>query len=145
MRTAALWLISLAVCCSVAAAFTPADLRRIEDQSSVELTTIGRESGKPRAVTIWFVTDDGTVYVQSGKEGKTHWYRNLLENPAVSLRFDEVVLRGRAEPVSDPALREHVHELFRRKYWTARIMGWFGGEIGQGEVVRIEPEPKPPQ
>lgn len=107
------------------------------DVSTLELTTIGRKSGQPRTVTIWFVYGD-RLYVQSGHDGKTDWYQNLLKTPAVSLKIGERELRGRAIPIDDPVESARVHELFRQKYLRARIMSWFGGGSGSGRVVAID-------
>ncbi len=114
------------------------DLRQIESKSTVRLTTIGRTSGLPRTVTVWFLHEEGRLYIQSGKEGQTDWYRNLLKNAQVTLDFDGLILRGRAVAVDDPAEVAHVHDGFRSKYLIARITSWFGKRFGQGKVVRIE-------
>ena len=60
---------------------------RSRDEATVELTTTGRSSGQARTVTIWFVRDGDRLYVQSGKEGTTDWYRNLLKTPTVTLQI----------------------------------------------------------
>ena len=131
--------IVLALALRSPAAATPADdLRAARDTSTLELTTVGRKSGQARAVTIWFVYDGERLYVQSGKEGSTDWYRNLSANPAVSLRIGTVALRGRARPIDDPAESARVHALFDEKYLRARVLGWFGGDTGHGKVVLIE-------
>jgi deazaflavin-dependent oxidoreductase (nitroreductase family) len=113
------------------------DLQASENAWSVKLTTIGRLSGQPRTVTIWFVHEGGRVYVQAGKDGHTDWYRNLLKNPDVGLDFGKLVLRGRAQP-SGADEEERIHALFRQKYLTARISGWFGGRFGSGKAVVID-------
>jgi deazaflavin-dependent oxidoreductase (nitroreductase family) len=123
---------------AVATASYAVDLDAIEDESEVELTTIGRSSGKPRTVTIWFVRDQDSLYVQAGKKGETNWYRNLLAQPDVRLKIGSSHLSGRAVPIEDEGETQRIHELFRSKYLTARIMGWFGGGFGSGRVVRIE-------
>ena len=123
----------------VAALAAAATLEDVADQWSVEIVTIGRTTGKPRLTTIWFVHEKGAVWVQSGQGGKTSWYRNLVKNPEVTLRFDGLEIAGRATPIEDPEESERVHRLFLDKYWTARISTWFGGGFGTGEVVRIEP------
>lgn len=46
------------------------DLRSIGNQSTVKLTTIGRRSGQPLTVTIWFVPEGYWIYVQAGKGRK---------------------------------------------------------------------------
>jgi len=119
-------------------ALTADQLRAIDARSEVELSTTGRRSGQARTVTIWFVRDGERVYVQSGKEGKTDWYRNVLASPAVTLRFGAQRLRGRARAVEDTGEAERVHGLFEQKYLSARVMGWFGGGFGHGKVVLID-------
>jgi deazaflavin-dependent oxidoreductase (nitroreductase family) len=128
---------SLLLASAVAALDMP--LGSIENQSTVELTTVGRKSGRPRTVTIWFVHDEGRLYVQAGKDGKTDWYRNLVAKPEVTLGFDGLTVRGTAKVIDDAAETERVHGLFSGKYLSARVMGWFGGGFGHGKVVRIEP------
>ena len=109
----------------------------LRDASTLELTTTGRKSGQPRTVTIWFVVDD-RLYVQSGKEGKTDWYQNVLAKPAVKVKIGDREWTGQARTITDAAETARVHELFTQKYFTARVMSWFGGGFGTGKVVRID-------
>lgn len=136
-----LWLAvaSIALLAPLASAYVTDDVRAIEDESTVDLVTTGRKSGQPRRATIWFVTDGERIYVQSGKDGGTDWYRNLEKTPAVALEFPSRRLSGRAQPIDDADEIKRVHELFRKKYWLARLAGWVGGGFGRGRVVRIEP------
>jgi deazaflavin-dependent oxidoreductase (nitroreductase family) len=115
-----------------------AQLRTYQDASTLDLTTIGRKSGEPRTVTIWFVVDDGgRLYVQSGKGGKTDWYQNLLHTPAVTMRMGELAMSGVATPVEDQTEIARVHELFRQKYLRARLSEWIGSDVGRGTVVQL--------
>ena len=119
-------------------ALNATDLQAFANQWSVKLTTIGRSSGQPRTVTVWFVYDGGHVYLQAGKEGHTDWYRNLRKHPEVTLDFGALTARGSAQTVDDPREVDRVHGLFRQKYLTARISGWLGGSFGSGKVVLVE-------
>jgi deazaflavin-dependent oxidoreductase (nitroreductase family) len=112
-------------------------LSRIRDGSNIEITTIGRKSGKPHAKPIWYVVDGGRVFVQSGKDGKTDWYRNLQKTPAVSLKADHYTFRAHGRTVTDPKEVERVHALFRDKYTSARLLSWVGSGIGQGLPVEL--------
>ena len=113
-------------------------LRSYQDASTLDLVTVGRKSGAERTVTIWFVVDaQGKLYVQSGKNGETDWYRNLIKTPAVKLRVGELSMNGVATPVEDLTVVERVHTLFREKYLRARIAEWTGSEVGHGKVVEI--------
>ena len=113
-------------------------LAQVANESTLEITTIGRKSGQPRTTPIWFVYDQGTVYIQSGKDGKTHWYRNLQKNPQMQLKIGQLTLTGEAQFVTDTAEIEKVHDLFRSKYALARAAGFVGSSIGHGEVILVE-------
>jgi deazaflavin-dependent oxidoreductase (nitroreductase family) len=115
-----------------------ADLAAIQDESTVRLVTIGRKSGAPRPVTIWFVADAGRIYVQAGKGGSTDWFKNLQKTPTVTLEFGERRLKGQASAVTDPAEATRIVDLFRKKYWLARLASWVGSGIGGGRPVRID-------
>lgn len=131
-------LLALAPAARAGGTVPAAQLRSYQDASTIELTTTGRRSGQPRTVTIWFVVDDqGRLYVQSGQEGRTDWYRNLRQTPAVTMRIGELAMRGVATPIDDAAEVARVHELFRQKYLRARLTAWFGGEVGHGKVVQL--------
>ena len=115
-----------------------ADLEKVADQSTVELTTVGRKSGKPHTKPIWFVYDQGHLYLQSGKGGKTDWYQNLKKNPQLTIKIGTVTASGRAKFIKDPKETERIHELFSKKYFTARLAGAVGSSIGHGRAVEVE-------
>lgn len=117
---------------------TRADLARVTDQSTVALTTIGRKSGKPHTKPIWFVYDQGRLYLQAGRGGKTDWYQNLQKNPRMTLKIDTLTFSGTAKFITASQETGRIHELFRSKYLTARLLGAVGSSIGHGEVVEVD-------
>jgi deazaflavin-dependent oxidoreductase (nitroreductase family) len=117
-----------------------AALAHVRDASTIELTTLGRRSGKEHAKPIWFVVDGGKILVQAGKDGRTDWYLNLQKTPAVTVRQGDYTFRARATPVTDPAQVERIHRLFRDKYVSARVLSWFGSSIGGGAPVELTPQ-----
>ncbi len=115
-----------------------ADLEKVANQSTVELTTTGRTSGKPHTKPIWFVYDQGHLYLQSGKAGKTDWYQNLKKNPQMTFKIGMVTASGKAKFINDPKETERIHDLFSKKYLTARLAGAVGSSIGHGKAVEVE-------
>ena len=113
-------------------------LAQVAEESTLEITTLGRTSGKPRTKPIWFVYEQGHLYIQSGKEGKTHWYRNLQKNAQLRLKIAHLALTGKAKFIEDRAETVRVHTLFSSKYTFARFAGLLGSSIGQGKVVEVE-------
>jgi len=117
---------------------TRADLEKVADQSTVEITTIGRKSGKPHTKPIWFVYDQGRFYIQSGKEGKSDWYQNLKKDPRLALKVGTLTFTGKAKFIEDEQETERIHGLFSRKYLRARFAGLIGSQVGHGKAVEIE-------
>ena len=68
---------------------TQTEIEKVANQSEVQITTIGRKSGKLHTKPIWFVYDHGHFYIQSGKEGKSDWYKNLKKNPELKLKIGD--------------------------------------------------------
>ena len=116
-----------------------AALARIQDRSTIELTTIGRKTGKEHTRGVWFVVSDGKIVVQAGKKGKTDWYRNLVKTPTASARQGPYLFRVRARPIEDAARVGAVHKLFLKKYTSAWLLSFFGSSIGRGRPVDLEP------
>jgi deazaflavin-dependent oxidoreductase (nitroreductase family) len=113
-------------------------LAQLAEESTLTITTLGRKSGKPRTKPIWFVYERGHLYIQSGKAGKTHWYRNLQKNAQTQLKIAQLALTGKAKFIEDRVEMGRVHTLFSSKYTFARFAGLLGSSIGQGKVVEVE-------
>ncbi|MBM4257982.1 MAG: nitroreductase family deazaflavin-dependent oxidoreductase [Deltaproteobacteria bacterium] len=114
------------------------DLEKVANESTVEITTTGRKSGKAHTKPIWFVYDQGRLYLQSGKGGKSDWYQNLKKNPQLTLKISSVTLNGKAKFIDDEKETERIHGLFRTKYVGARLAGMVGSSIGHGKAVEVE-------
>jgi deazaflavin-dependent oxidoreductase (nitroreductase family) len=115
-----------------------ADLEKVANESTVEITTTGRKSGKAHTKPIWFVYDQGRLYLQSGKGGKSDWYQNLKKNPQMTLKIGTVTFQGKAKFIDDQKETERIHGLFSAKYIGARLAGMVGSSIGHGKAVEVE-------
>jgi deazaflavin-dependent oxidoreductase (nitroreductase family) len=117
---------------------TRADLEKVASQSTVEITTSGRKSGKPRVKPIWFVYDQGHFYIQSGQDGKSDWYQNLKKDPQIKLKIETLTFAGKAKFIDDEEETKRIHALFRGKYLRARFANLIGSQVGHGKVVEVE-------
>ena len=114
-------------------------LGRIQEHSTIDLTTIGRKTGKPHTRPVWFVVDDGKILVQAGK-GNRDWYENLLQNPTVTVRQGDYQFRTHAKPITDPERTKRIHDLFLHKYTSAWLLSFVGSSIGRGQPVELQPQ-----
>lgn len=69
------------------------------------LTTTGRSSGTPRTTPMMFYPDGGDPIViasNTGSERHPHWYRNLEQDPAVTVELPDQTYRSEAEILDGP-------------------------------------------
>ena len=62
------------------------------------LTTIGRISGRPHTIEIWFALGGDSLYMLSGSH-TSDWVMNLRRAPDVTVRLGDEVFTGRARVV----------------------------------------------
>lgn len=101
------------------------------DEDFCYLTTIGRVTGRPRTIEIWFVLTAQTVYLLAGGGWAAQWVQNLSRDPAVELSIGGCARRGRARIVSDGAEDRHARRLLLGKYGprVERYRRRWGGDI----------------
>ena len=80
------------------------------------LTTVGRVSGRPHEIEIWFALHDGIAYLLSGGTDRSDWVKNLKADPHVSIRLGEETRATPARVVSDPDEDALVRRLVLEKY-----------------------------
>jgi deazaflavin-dependent oxidoreductase (nitroreductase family) len=80
------------------------------------VTTTGRVSGKPREIEIWFALEGDTVYLLSGGGDRSNWVRNMLADPAVTVRLGEATHPGTARLVDDGEEDALARRLVHGKY-----------------------------
>jgi deazaflavin-dependent oxidoreductase (nitroreductase family) len=88
----------------------------LADHDYCYLTTIGRNSGRPREIEIWFGLEGDTLYMLSGGRDRSDWVRNLRKEPRVTVRIADTVSEGRARIVVDPEEDRRARTLLVDKY-----------------------------
>ena len=86
------------------------------DVECCDVVTIGRRSGRPHEIEIWFGVVDNTMYLISGNGPTADWYRNAVANPAVEVKLEGEWHPGTARAVSDADERRRVGDLMGAKY-----------------------------
>ena len=95
------------------------------------LTTIGRISGQPREIEIWFVESEGKLYILAEHFHATQWVKNIERNPRVQVRVGDQSFAAKARVLDserDDATWKTAQRLAREKY------GW--GDGLPVEIVR---------
>jgi deazaflavin-dependent oxidoreductase (nitroreductase family) len=101
----------------------------VNDQT-IDITTTGRKSGKPRRIEIWFYRADGRFFL-SGEPGRRSWFANLLAHPEFTFHLKESVhadLPARATPVTEPDERRAIFTIILEDLEMSEdLEAWVGG------------------
>jgi deazaflavin-dependent oxidoreductase (nitroreductase family) len=84
--------------------------RALKTDGLIDMTTIGKKTGKPHTVEIAFHNFDGVLYI-SGMPGKRDWYANLVANPHFTFHLKQSTqasLPAKAIPITDETERRRV-------------------------------------
>lgn len=80
------------------------------------LTTVGRVSGKPHEIEIWFALEGLTLYMLSGGGDRSDWVKNLRRDPNVTVRLTGEHFEGRARVVESAEEDALARRLLVEKY-----------------------------
>ncbi len=89
----------------------------------LHLQTIGRTSGRPRTIEIWFATDGSRIYLLAGGRDRAHWVRNLRVEPRVRARIGGRTIDGTARVIEGEPT-----EMVARRLLAAKYQGWTDGK-----------------
>ena len=91
------------------------------------LTTVGRRTGRPHRIEIWFAARDGRLYLLAGGRERSDWVRNLQANPWVTVELGDETRVGTAR-VLEPGTPEDqlARELLVAKYGETEDLDEWG-------------------
>src|SRR6266403_944164 len=89
---------------------------RLSRLNEITITVTGRKSGRTISVPVWFVLEDGKLYLLPVNGSDTQWYKNVLKNPSIRIVAGGVEAELKRVPVTDRAQVSSVIEKFRAKY-----------------------------
>jgi deazaflavin-dependent oxidoreductase (nitroreductase family) len=101
-------------------------LRFLLPPSFACITTRGRKSGQPRYTMVEHYEIDGDFYIFSGWQANSHWVRNLLTDPDITIQpAHNKPTFGFADRVDDDADLRHIFEAMQHrpmwKLWLKRL------------------------
>ena len=95
----------------------------------VDITTIGRKTGRARRIEIWMYEIGSSLYISGWPDLPRGWYANLLSHPEFTLHLKQtttVDLPARARPITAPGERRAILE---------QIARLTGGALGDTEAL----------
>ncbi len=99
--------------------------QRLFRYRQIKLTVIGRKSGRPISIPVWFVLEDEKLYLLPVQGSDTQWYKNVLDKPAIRIDARSAAAEFKAVPITDARQVSAVIEKFRDKYGAADVKKYY--------------------
>ena len=104
--------------------------KELARQRTVNLTTVGRKSGKPSTVEIWWFEFEDRLLV-TGTPGPRDWLANIRSDSSVVVGHRLGDLTGSATEVDDAE--------FRRRFFMSNEPRWYRGQAQLDALVADAP------
>ena len=107
--------------------------RALDNDLTVDITTMGARSGQPRRLEIWLLAVDGRHFI-TGTPGPRAWLANLRADPRLRVHLKQAVtvdLAAMAHEVTD--------ETTRRAVLSHQAAAWYRGQAPLDELVALAP------
>jgi deazaflavin-dependent oxidoreductase (nitroreductase family) len=99
--------------------------KALEAGREIELTVIGRTSGREISNPVWFVREGENLYLVPVNGSDADWYKNALKTPTIRLAARKAQLSANASPISDAAKISHILDRFRAKYGAREVKAYY--------------------
>ena len=116
-------------------------LATLKDEEYCYLTTTGRVTGNPHQIEIWFGSKNNTLYLLSGGLDKSDWVKNLLKNPAVTIRVGKYTFPAIARLVKDEQEELSARNMVADKYHERESDGSLDEWARTALVIGIDVNP----
>ncbi len=122
------------------------DIKKALDRGGIaDITTIGRKSGQPRRIEIYFHQFDGEYYLTGRHGRKRDWEANIIANPGFTLHLKrgliaDVPVVGEPEP--DPEERARILRRALIENWDSppdRVEASLHKWVEGSPFIRFEP------
>ena len=93
--------------------------------NQIDVTVTGRVTGRQISNPVWFVEENGTVYLLPVRGSDTDWFKNVRVIRDLRLSADGADVTVPAEPVTDRSRVQEVIGKFREKYGADQIRAYY--------------------
>ena len=93
--------------------------------SEINITVTGRKSGRSITLPIWFVWEDGKLYLLPVKGSDTQWYKNVLKNPAMRIEARGAAAEIKPVLVTDAIQVRSIVDKFRARYGAGDVKKYY--------------------
>ena len=82
------------------------DVENLDAHQFCYVRTVGRKTGRPHEIEIWYAAEGSTLYLLAGGGMGADWVRNLVANPGAEVRLGDETHRVIARILDEPGDEE---------------------------------------
>ena len=117
-------------------------IQALENDSIIDITTIGRKTGEPRRIEIRFYFIDGQIYITGIPPRKRNWLANLSANPEFIFHLKQdyqADIPAQAVLITDEAARRAIFpKILATRDWEQQLEEWV--QFSPLVEVHLQPE-----
>ena len=98
---------------------------RLSRYRQITITVTGRKSGRSVSVPVWFVAEDGDIYLLPVQGSDTQWYKNVLKKPSMQVDARGAEAELKAVPITETKKVSDVVGKFREKYGAGDVKKYY--------------------
>ena len=98
---------------------------RLARSREINISVIGRKSGRTISNPVWFVLAGDKLYLLPVQGSDTQWYKNVLNNPMIRIDARGAEAEVKVVLVTDATQVWSVVEKFRAKYGTNDVKKYY--------------------
>jgi len=105
-------------------------------RKEIEVSVLGRKSGKWISRPVWFVLEGDTVYLVPVEGSDTQWYKNLLRHSKIRITAGRTEGEFDTTIVNERKTVSTIVDKFRGKYGAADVKKYYS-KFDVGVAVKI--------
>ena len=104
--------------------------RQLAGIRTIDFTTIGRRSGRPSRIEIWWFHFEDR-FIITGRPGRRDWFANARANPRIVIHAEGDDHPATAEVITEPG--------FRRRMITTTKQHWYSSQAELERMIAAAP------
>ena len=100
-------------------------LQSLRRRKEISITVRGRRTGRKITRPVWFVLDDGTLWLLTVEGTRTQWFRNVMADPTIVIRAGARHRTVKGALLTGRARVRPVVDRFREKYGRSDVTRYY--------------------
>jgi deazaflavin-dependent oxidoreductase (nitroreductase family) len=98
---------------------------RLTKHREINISVVGRKSGRTISIPVWFVFEAPQLYLLPVQGTNTQWYKNVQKKPSLRINVGDVSAESKVVLITDAAQVAPVVEKFRARYGAKDVKKYY--------------------